>query len=59
MITKTAQRLGILNTQFSHGIQGQSLLRQSVRAFASGGQYDVCVIGGGPGGKLFRSYNFF
>ena len=47
MLSKSVNRLGVLNMQFGHA----ALFRQSVRSFASGGQYDVCVIGGGPGGK--------
>lgn len=56
MLSKSVSRLGALNMQFNHNLHGQSLLRQSVRSFAAGGQYDVCVIGGGPGGKL--KFNF-
>ena len=55
MLSKTVSRLGSLNIQLGHGIHGQQLLKHSVRSFASGGQYDVCVIGGGPGGKWFES----
>lgn len=51
MLSKTVNRLGSLNMHF-HNLHGHALLRQSVRSFAAGGQYDVCVIGGGPGGKF-------
>ena len=51
MLSKTVSRLGSLNMQFNQNLNGQQLLRQTVRNFAAGGQYDVCVIGGGPGGK--------
>lgn len=52
MLSRTVSRLGSLNFQFNHNLHGQSLLRQSVRNFAAGGQYDVCVVGGGPGGYV-------
>jgi hypothetical protein len=51
MLSKSVSRLGSLNMHFGQNVQGQNLLRHTIRSFAAGGQYDVCVIGGGPGGK--------
>ena len=56
MLSKSISRLGSLNVQFAQNVQGQNLVRHSVRSFASGEPYDVCVIGGGPGGKYSSFY---
>merc|ERR1712086_552320 len=53
MLSKTFLRMGQLNGQFTPALQSQGLLgKQTLRTFAAGGQYDVCVVGGGPGGYV-------
>ena len=51
MLSKSVTRLSYLNSHFSNPLLRQQLLLNPSRAFSAGGQYDVCVIGGGPGGK--------
>jgi dihydrolipoamide dehydrogenase len=52
MLSKTAARLGVINTHFNKSVIRQQMLYSPLRAFSAGGQYDVCVIGGGPGGYV-------
>jgi dihydrolipoamide dehydrogenase len=42
----------VINTHFNKSVIRQQMLYSPLRAFSAGGQYDVCVIGGGPGGYV-------